>query len=324
VVYNGDNNVTTPLVSLKDSYALGFVKVNTYELTGAVRSTNGIPYLNRNFTITVDNNPNGSGNIPMRFYIPQAQFDALKTVDGVINSPGDLGIIEQPNASGNIPFTYTPTGSEQMLALTGWGAIDGGYYIEFMAKGFSNFFITRGVVPLPLKWLDVQGKLTGPVAAAISWTVTEENNIKGYTVQYSSDGVSFVDGCTKGSANSGMVTSYSCTVSLPAAGTYFFRVKQEDLDGKLSYSKIVVLTSAAPDDFSVGPNPTSSVAVLRIPGNAVVRDLTLLSISGKAVWQASGPLNGGVIIPMEHLPAGVYHLRVMGNNDVRVIRIIKK
>jgi len=323
LVFNsGGNNITTPLVSLKDNYALGFVKVNTYELSGAVRLTNGIPYLNRNFTITVDNNPNGSGNIPMRFYIPQAQFDALKAADPGISSPGDLGLIEQPNTTGNVPFTYTPVTGEQLLSIAGWGAIDGGYYIEFIAKGFSNFFITKGVVPLPLKWLDVQGKLTASSEAAISWTVTEEKNVKGYTVQYSSDRVSFVDGCTTGSANSGVTTS--CTVSLPAAGTYSFRVKQEDIDGKSSYSKIVVLRSAAPDVFSVSPNPTSSAAVLRIPGGSVVKKLTLLSISGKAVWQTTGALNGAVTIPMGQLPAGVYHLQVMGDSDVRVLKIIKK
>ena len=127
-----------------------------------------------------------------------------------------------------------------------------------------------GVVPLPLKWLDVQGKLTAPTEAAISWTVTEEKNVKGYTVQYSVDGANFMDGCATGSTNSGVTTSYSCTVPLPAPGRYFFRVKQEDIDGKDSYSKIVVLKSTAPGAFSVSPNPTSSTTVrLRTPTPSV-------------------------------------------------------
>lgn len=154
--------------------------------------------------------------------------------------------------------------------------------------------------------------------------MTEEKNVKGYTVQYSADRVNFIDGCTTGSTNSGVTTSYSCTVPLPAAGTYSFRVKQEDIDGKSGYSKIVVLTSAAPDVYSVSPNPTSSAAVLRIPGGSVVKKLTLLSISGKAVWQTTGALIGAVTIPMGQLPAGVYHLQVMGDSDVRVLKIIKK
>ena len=321
---NGGNNVTTPIVSLKDNYPLGFVKVSTYEWTSAVRLTNGIPYLNRNFTITVDNNPNGSGNIPMRFYIPQAQFDALKAADPGISGPGDLGIIDQPSAGATAPSAYTPTGNEQMLSLTGWGAIDGGYYIEFIAKGFSNFFITKGVVPLPLKWLDVQGKLTAPTAAAISWTVTEEQNVKGYSVQYSADGVNFIEGCTTGSANSGVTTSYSCTVPLPAPGTYTFRVRQEDIDGKSSYSKIVMLTADAAGVCTVSPNPTSSAAVLRIPGGAVVKKLVLFNISGQAVWQTSGALNGPVTIPMAQLPAGVYHLQVTQDREVQILKIIRK
>jgi hypothetical protein len=261
----------------------------------------------------------------MRFYIPQAQFDALKAADPGISSPGDLGIIDQPNSTTTVPFTYTPTGNEQLLSITGWDAIDGGYYIEFIAKGFSNFFITKGVVPLPLKWLDVQGKITAPTAAAISWTVTEEQNVKGYNVQYSADGVNFIEGCTTGSANSGVTASYRCTVPLPAPGTYSFRVRQEDIDGKSSYSKIVVLTADAAGVFTVGPNPTSSAAVLRIPGGTVVKTLVLLSISGKAVWQISGALNGPVTIPMAQLPAGVYHLQVMRDKkEVQILKIIRK
>jgi hypothetical protein len=325
VVFNsGGNNTTTPLVSMKDNYPLGFVKVNTYELTGAVRLTNGIAVLNRNFTINVDNNPNGSGNIPVRFYIPQVQFDALKVADPRISNPGDLGLIEQPNATGTVPFTYTPVAGEQMLPITAWSAIDGGYYIEFIAKGFSNFFITRGVVPLPLKWLDVQGKLTGPTAAAISWTVTEEQHVKGYTVQYSGDGTNFIDGCTIGSTNSGVTTSYSCTMPLPAPGTWYFRVRQEDIDGRSAYSKVVILTTDAAGMFTVGPNPTSSAVVLKIPGSAVVKKLVLLTTGGKAVWQTTGALSGAVTIPMMQLPAGVYHLQVTMDKQVQVLKIIRK
>jgi hypothetical protein len=260
----------------------------------------------------------------MRFYIPQVEFDALKTADPGIANPGDLGIIEQSSTNTAVPSTYTPAAGDQMLPLTGWGAIDGGYYIEFIAKGFSDFFISKGVIPLPLKWLDVQGKLVTSAAAAISWTVTEEKNVTDYTVQYSSDGIRFIDGCTQASTNSGSTAFYHCTVSLPAAGTYLFRIKEKDLDGKFSYSKIISLTTDATAVFSVNPNPTNSVAVLKIPYAAAVKKLVLLSISGQAVWQMTGALSGSVAIPMGKLPAGVYHLEVMDDNNVHVLTIVKK
>lgn len=318
-------SVSTPVVSIMDNYALGAVYVDVYENSGAVRVTNSLPYLNRNITIVVGNNPHGSGSIPMRFYIPQAQFDALKAADAGISTPGDLGIIEQPNDDpNNVPTTYTPNADEQTLPLTEWGIVDGGYYIQFTAKGFSNFFIARGLVPLPLKWLDVQGKLTAPTAAAISWTVTEEKNVKVYTVQYSSDGSRFVDGCTTGSTNSGATTTYGCTVSLPSAGTWFFRVRQEDIDGKSSYSKTIELASDAASVFTVSPNPTNDVSVLKIPAGSVVKQLTLLSVDGKILWQTIGSLSGTVTIPMATLAAGVYHLRVRQDKNLQIVKIIRK
>jgi len=52
--------------------------LNIFENTGVVRATNGMPYLNRNYTIVAGNNPHGCGNMPMRFYIPQAQFYSFR------------------------------------------------------------------------------------------------------------------------------------------------------------------------------------------------------------------------------------------------------
>ncbi len=311
VYQSGGNDPSTPLLSMQDVYNLGFVHVQAYDNPIAVRVTNNLAILDRNYLITVDNNPNGSGNIPMRFYIPQAQFDALKAVDAAVHTPGDLMVIDQPTTDIYIPYALTPTGNETNLPLTGWGTTDGGYYIEFIAKGFSNFFITRNTAPLPLKWLDVQGKLTSPAEAAITWTVTEEKDVKGYVVQYSPNGVDYVDGSTTASTNSELTTTYSAEVPLPAPGTYFFRVKQEDVDGRVSYSRIVVLSSTGSNRLVVTPNPASAFAVVNIPAGTNVKKLILLSSSGQALWQTEGTLSGAVTIPMDRLPAGVYGLQVL-------------
>jgi hypothetical protein len=324
-VYNSSSS--TPVLSIMDTYPLGTVRVKIYENSGTTRVTNGLPYLNRNISIVVDNNPHGSGNIPIRFYIPQVEFDVLKASDPSILNPGDLGIIKQPNDDPTVlPSTYTVVTGEENVPLTGWGTVDGGYYIEFIATGFSNFFIAKSSTPLPLKWLDVQGRFTTPVTAAITWTVTEEHNIKGYTVQYSADGVSFSDGCVTGSTNSGVATTYTCTSTLPVAGTYYFRVRQEDIDGKTTYSKIILLNETnSAGLFTVSPNPTSNTAVLNIPAGSIVHTLTLYSSNGTAVWQKTGALNGTVTIPMARLASGVYHLQVMQDRAaVTMLTIIKK
>ncbi|MBS1601780.1 MAG: hypothetical protein JST42_03865 [Bacteroidetes bacterium] len=318
------NTGATPIVSILDDYPLGFVKLKTYENTGAIRIVNGVPYLDRNILITVDNNPHGSGNIRMRFYIPQAQFDALKAADPSIASPADLGVVDQPSATTTAPSTYTPAGNEEMLAITGWGVLDGGYYVETVVHGFSNFFITKGSTPLPLKWLDVHGMLTTPTAATIAWTVTEEHNVKGYTVEYSPDGVHYLTGCSTSSGNSGGVADYSCVVELPAAGAYVFRVRQEDVDGKVAYSKTVLLSSAAVAALVVSPNPVSGDAIVRVPAGMTITKLILLSVDGRAVWQSAGAFNGTVVIPMGALAAGVYYLQAATATDRKVLEIIRR
>jgi hypothetical protein len=321
---------TSPVVAMVDNYPLGAITVYTFQNGTAIRNYDNKPYLDRNFTIYVANNPDGAGNIPVRLFFTTAEFNALKAADPSILTPGDLSIVKQPNAGGTsstVPKTYTPIAGEETLSVQSWAAVNGGYYIQTTVKGFSNFFIFKGTSPLPLTWLDIKGKLTAPAEAAITCTVTDEQLVKDYTVQYSIDGITYQDGCTEPSLNTGVTTVYSCTTTLPAINTYYFRVRQTDEDGRTTYSKVIILKpSGTAGALAIGPNPAHAQAILQIPTQSVVRKLILVTNSGRTVWQSSGiqSLTGDVAIPLAQLPAGIYHLQVIHDKGVEMLKIVKQ
>ena len=52
-------------------------------------------------------------------------------------------VIKQPNNTNVTPAAYTPIAGEQMILPVTWKAVAGGYYIEIVVTGFSNFFIEK-------------------------------------------------------------------------------------------------------------------------------------------------------------------------------------
>lgn len=312
--YGTDPGVS-PVADISDNYNLGKVTVSTYENTGGIRSYNGKPYLDRSFTITPEHNPNGAATITIRLMFTTAQFNALKAADPSIRTPGDLAVIKQPSGSG---ATYSVVAGEQTVIPQSWAAVAGGYYIEIQITSFSNFFIFKNLnIPLPLKWLGIGAEWQNATQAKVSWQVTEQQNVQNYTVQYSPDGISFTDACTV-TADPAQ-TQYSCIV--PSANDKnYYRVAETDIDGRKTYSRIVLLRAGVQPELTLYPNPAHDV--LYVDGLAKYKSVQIADANGKIVLRQT------IVPPMQsininHLAAGIYTLTVTRDNDSKTIKFIK-
>lgn len=140
----GSSPGTSPLVEIMDNVDLGRVEAVLFQNTGAIRQYGGRYYLNRNYTLNVENPPPATKSINLRLFFTNADFDALKAADASIIDPGDLAVLRQPNPSTTVPNTYAPVTGEQMIQPLAWAAVEGGYYIEIAVKSFGNFFLQKG------------------------------------------------------------------------------------------------------------------------------------------------------------------------------------
>ncbi|MEO6813604.1 MAG: T9SS type A sorting domain-containing protein [Ginsengibacter sp.] len=308
-------DVTTPVVEILDNYNLGNVTVSVFENTGTIRTYNGNPYLDRNYNITPENNPNGAATINVRLFFTQAEFDALKAAAPSITSPGDLAVIKQP-ATGSAPASYIFVAGEQAVVPQSWAAVPGGYYIEIAINSFSNFFIQKVNGALPLQWLDVQAQWTNN-QAKISWQVAQQVNVKDYTVQQSLDGTNFVNVCNVAANNS---TSYSCTVPATPNAANYYRVQQTDIDGRASLSKTVTLKASSNRSITIYPNPAKDHLYIRNDLN--YRNLMMTDLAGKVILKKS--ISTGLNnIQIDQIPAGSYFIRLSDGDKTETLKFVK-
>lgn len=135
--------IATPFAELLDNFNFGTIQSNLFQNTGAVRRYNGKAYLDRNFSLSAENDPAGKAYINLRLFFTKTEFDALKAADASIKTPSDLLIVQQPVTS-NIPSAYTPVAGEQAFFPVTWKAVDSGYYVETRATALGNFFLLKG------------------------------------------------------------------------------------------------------------------------------------------------------------------------------------
>jgi hypothetical protein len=316
--FNTLNGITSPVVEMLDNYNLGSITVNVYENTGGIRAYNGKAYLDRNYTIKPENNPAGSADINVRLFFTTAAFDALKAEDPAITSPADLGVIKQPNTGSIVPAAYGPITGEETIPQLGWKAVDGGYYIEIKINSFSNFFIQQVASALPVTWLGVQAQWTDTKNAKISWQVSDQQNVKNYTVQQSEDGHFYKDACT---VPASVANTYNCIVPAKIGIIGYYRVLQRDMDDRFTYSKTVILKSAAAPFLSLYPNPATDK--LYIDGIEGYHAMQVTDINGQIIQQQS-VLTRGKYIDISQLHAGIYLLIIQNNSEMHTLKFVKQ
>jgi hypothetical protein len=183
-----------------------------------------------------------------------------------------------------------------------------------------NFTYTRttGPAPLPihLTAFNVEQKNNNCV---LSWTTESEVNNKGFDLERSADGKTFESiAYIPASAALNTTNSYNFTDESPYNGLNYYRLKQVDLNGDVTYSW-VVKTSIKSGNINIYPNPSTNVVNIK-------------SSNGFISWKLANNL--GVIVKagtstdkeiyIRNLPSGMYMLTIIDNeHNVLVKRITK-
>lgn len=156
----------------------------------------------------------------------------------------------------------------------------------------------------------------------LSWETATERNNRGFEVQKSHDGANFESIVfIQGKGNSSRVNLYHYTDENFDGTTTYYRLKQVDFDGQISYSEMAVINSDEPS-VEIGPNPFENQIIVKSgrPGTSV--SVEVLDISGKTRLVKEGV--GVILIDTHDLSEGVYFLRINHGNRITSRRVIKK
>jgi Secretion system C-terminal sorting domain/SdrD B-like domain len=185
----------------------------------------------------------------------------------------------------------------------------------------------KPTIVLPIK---IESFIALPKGSQVNlqWTVSEQLNVAGYEVLFSTDGRTFTTTIATVAANTNSNATYDAVHTTPAASINYYRIKSIDKDGTVSYSDIRKVTFGKGGTVSVYPNPAVDVVNIILTGNMVNKAATvsILSMDGKLQnQQRITNTNQTETIDVSKLSNGSYILRVVTSDEVinKIVQLIK-
>ena len=126
------------------------------------------------------------------------------------------------------------------------------------SKRADRFMIVFKQVP-PMRFIKITAVREKNSTATVTWYTENENNVNSYTIEYSKDGINFIEiGKQTPTANNNGNPYYSYIHTAPVDGNNWYRVKATAITGVEQYSeiaKIDVKEKEVPTAITLFPNP---------------------------------------------------------------------
>ncbi|MBJ6142064.1 T9SS type A sorting domain-containing protein [Hymenobacter sp. BT559] len=274
--------------------------------------------ITRNFTFSAIDFPDNQ--------IFSLSFRYLNTELNSLNA-ANLGFYR--SISGVAPFdNLNRTSSNPSTKTVVSGIITGSLAATF-TLGTTN-------LPLPVTLVSFTAAPTAQGAAILRWATATETNNKGFGIERQlahGDTWQPVGYLASGNNATGGTYEYTDKSLINAASTpqAYYRLRQEDQDGTVSYSPVAVVArqaAVASTELLLSPVPVtgSNISLTFAEASQAGSEISIINTQGQRLYsqttQASG--NAALSLPVEHLAAGVYivSVRVPGQ-AVRHARFVK-
>jgi hypothetical protein len=252
----------------------------------------------------------GGGSSILRYYdiIPtnNASLDAIlrfQYFDAELNglTESDLELWKKPPGSG-----WTPVGYDSKNTTTN--------YVEKSGiADFSTWTLSTPGNALPVLWGSINASCATDDAVIHFQTLQEWNTLR-FDIERSGDGRTWATVATLIAAgNSAVATNYVYTDHQPGAHSNYYRIDQVDMDGRKTYSPVIVVRCDDRDDeLQAYPNPAGSTLWVNISSSSPGRCLLqLYDTRGVLMKQQTAQLQAGVNLiqlSLENVAAGTYLL----------------
>lgn len=192
----------------------------------------------------------------------------------------------------------------------------------------TSWTITDSSVPLPITLKSFAARLKGESVEVVWETETELDNDY-FTVQRTMDGEYFEEVVRiDGQGTSTTPKRYSAYDHQPLPGRGYYRLRQTDFDGTISYSKLVAVDIPASNFRIVYPNPSNGDDIfLSFPSsdNGKTARVRIADLNGREVFE-SGALvidaNDTHLRMHDTVSPGVYILSVAVESEVKHFKLI--
>ncbi len=239
----------------------------------------------------------------------------------------------QPDAGfTNTPPTYIVDivlSSGSGIDNAGTTFIDAGIMLEFTVGEYASIthinsdkMLTQGIlqpysigVVLPVTGFDLMVKRTDAHTVLLNWKTLQEFNNKGFHIERRFENetgfttIGYVATAAPG-GNSSFPLAYQQTDNNSFTGKTFYRIRQEDIDGSISYSPVRMVDGNNINNISLKawPIPASGPVSVLTSGLTTADRLLVFDMSGRLVQQH--PVKNDVAVKLTNLVSGTYIIRL--------------
>lgn len=259
----------------------------------------------------------------------------VKKGSHVMASPADLSVYPanttfQSGAQIAIGEYVVYSGSNNNVTVTGLTAGDAYYYKVFEYNGSAapvynissvlSGSITTGT--LPVTWLYFNATQKSDVIL-LTWGTSAETNSKCFIVERSTNGINFQEaGRVAASGNSNGDQHYSFRDVVQAQQKWFYRLKQTDIDGAFTYSKILTVQTGEQATVRLQPNPVQNTVRIQLPDNAQNAAVTIYNGAGVLVHKQL--ISNMQSINVQQLATGMYYVQVKQGDKQFSLKMVKQ
>jgi len=248
--------------------------------------------------------------------------DKYSTADGEFFGKGNNKFLFGSNGDANkfyqLVGTYNPTTKT-------WTSLRTLNVVTLATNTSSTLsMIETGTTTLPVNIVSVKAEVLARTVR-LYWTTTSETNNAYFEVLRSDDKANFVSiGKVTGNnaAHDYVFTDYS-----PLSGTAYYKLRQVDLDGKVTeFDAIAVKNGLKPDKLNMAVNVSeNTLKVFTQSAENAEALLTVTDISGKKVFEKKINLVNGNAVYQEsfHQSQGVYIVSLKTNKEQIALKFSK-
>jgi Passenger-associated-transport-repeat len=298
--------------------ALNFAGEKTFPIGTAANyapvKIDNSPASSRDFSAKVGTTISGTPADPAKV-IP-LQWDITPSVgDG---SPNNAALtLSWPTALNIAPFNAAAAVEIAHFGST-WDAFKlatigtNGALTTASASGFTTFspFVVANQTALAVDFLKIAVK-ANDTKNIVSWSTASEKNNAGFNIERSANGLNFQSiGTVKGNGTTNATNNYTFEDATPAVGMNYYRLRQLDVNGAETVSKVVsIINGGKKGELKVYPTLASDR--LNLIGATENTDFSVVNLLGQTVL--SGRLTNATDINISALAKGTYILRVAGD-----------
>lgn len=190
----------------------------------------------------------------------------------------------------------------------------------FFTLGSTDF--TTTILPIELSQFTVTCL---PTQIKIEWETLSEVNSDYFEIEKSNDGINFMKiGTINASQNSSELKTYTWNDNIERELSYY-RLKQVDLNGKISYSEIISSNCTREENFKIYPNPFNNQININIETTISPFEVCIKDDLGRVIFKQTIENNSNhfTIELDDSIESGIYYIVLHNSSFYLMEKIIK-